>query len=353
MQRVLLALTNFKSPILRTVVPCGLAAVALQALAAAPSVAARSELFFDVSGSLTYLAVGALSLYLPSLRARALAAAQGVAQEALPKLPSIAQLLASAGSKGEAATAGLGARNWRQLVLVGLTMVWATRLGSYLFSRVLDHGHDSRFDKIRNKPVRFATVFLIQSVWVTIPMLPVLALGAVPAATVATALPRLATTDVLGLGLWGMGFFFESVADYQKSQWSKQKKLKLHDEDFMTSGLFSVRQQWDETKEGIADSYNSRFPHYFGEISMWTGIATAAAGVLARKPVQLALGWTGPVGIVATTALCGLSPLFSWFVVTRLSGVPMSEKKYDERYGQRKDYQKWRNETPQLIPKLW
>ncbi|KGQ09730.1 hypothetical protein BBAD15_g4931 [Beauveria bassiana D1-5] len=45
MQRVVLALTNFKSPILRTVVPCGLAAVALQALAAAPSVAARSELF--------------------------------------------------------------------------------------------------------------------------------------------------------------------------------------------------------------------------------------------------------------------------------------------------------------------
>lgn len=127
MQRVVLALTNFKSPILRTIVPCGLAAVALQAFAAAPSVAARSELFFDVSGSLTYLAVGALSLYLPALRARALAAAQGVAQGALPKLPSIAQLAASAWSKGEAAGTAAGGRNWRQLVLVGLTMVWATR----------------------------------------------------------------------------------------------------------------------------------------------------------------------------------------------------------------------------------
>lgn len=114
-------------------------------------------------------------------------------------------------------------------------------MGSYLFSRVLDHGHDSRFDKIRDKPVRFATVFLIQAVWVTIPMLPVVALGAVPAATLATAVPRLATTDVLGLSLWGMGFVFESVADYQKSRWVKQKKLKQHDEEFMTSGLFSVR----------------------------------------------------------------------------------------------------------------
>lgn len=126
MQRVLLALTNFpSSPVLRVVVPCTAAAVALQLAAAAPSVAARSELFFDVSGSLTYLAVGALSLYLPSLRARALAAAQGVSQDALPKLPSIAQLLASAGA--EKTAAGVGGRNWRQLVLVGLTMVWATR----------------------------------------------------------------------------------------------------------------------------------------------------------------------------------------------------------------------------------
>lgn len=114
-------------------------------------------------------------------------------------------------------------------------------MGSYLFSRVLGHGHDSRFDKIRDKPVRFASVFLIQAVWVTIPMLPVLALGAVPAATLSTALPRVLSTDVLGLSIWGMGFFFESVADYQKSQWAKQKKLKQHDEDFLTSGLFSVR----------------------------------------------------------------------------------------------------------------
>lgn len=124
MQSVVLALTSFKSPVLRAVVPCGVAAVALQALVAAPSVAARNESFFDLSGSLTFLAVGALSLYLPALRARALAAAHGAA---LPRLPSIVQLAASAwGRGGEQAVAG-GGRNWRQLVLVGLTVVWATR----------------------------------------------------------------------------------------------------------------------------------------------------------------------------------------------------------------------------------
>lgn len=237
-------------------------------------------------------------------------------------------------------------------------------MGSYLFSRVLGQGHDSRFDEIRDRPARFAGVFLIQAVWVTVQMLPVVALAGVPAASVGAALPRLAATDVLGLSLWAVGFVFESVADYQKSQWSRRKRLKLHDEDFLTSGLFGVRYVCEGAARRIIATRGdvtillilplSRFPHYFGEISMWAGIATTAAGVLARGPVRRALGWgAGPAGVVAMTALCGLSPLFSWFVTTRVSGIPMSEKKYDERFGHREDYQKWRRETPQLIPKLW
>lgn len=80
---------------------------------------------------------------------------------------------------------------------------------------------------------------MIQAIWVMIPLLPVIAINAVPAATLATALPRVAWHDVVGFGAWIVGFYFEAVADYQKSQWSKQKKLKQHDEDFLTKGLFS------------------------------------------------------------------------------------------------------------------
>lgn len=86
---------------------------------------------------------------------------------------------------------------------------------------------------------------------------------------------------------------------------------------------------------------------------MWTGIATTAAGILARKPVQLALGWTGAVGVLATTSLCFLSPLFIWFLLTRVSGIPLSEHKYDEKFGRREDYRRWRDSTPRLFPKLW
>jgi len=30
----------------------------------------------------------------------------------------------------------------------------------------------------------------------------------------------------------------------------------------------------------------------------------------------------------------------------------LSEKKYDKRYGDRKDYQEWKKNTPMFIPKL-
>ena len=98
----------------------------------------------------------------------------------------------------------------------------------------------------------------------------------------------------------------------------------------------------------------SRFPNYFGEITLWAGIATTAAGILARKPVQLDLGFSGgEAGILTTTALSYMGPAFAALLVLRVSGVPRSEAKYDERYGGRRDYEEWKRDTPKLVPRLW
>lgn len=110
-------------------------------------------------------------------------------------------------------------------------------MGVFLFRRILSEGHDSRFDRIRHKPARFAVVFVFQAIWVSLQLLPVMALNAVPAA----ALPRLATADLLGLSLWASGFALEVVADGQKTRWRRDRELKLHDEEFLTSGLYSLR----------------------------------------------------------------------------------------------------------------
>ena len=115
----LLALTNFRSPFLRTLVPSIGLAYAIQAGVAAPSILFQSERFYDLSGSLTYLSCTALSLYLPTLRARAAAATVSAGTAALPAYPS---LLASLASKG-----GVQAWNWRQVILSAAVAIWATR----------------------------------------------------------------------------------------------------------------------------------------------------------------------------------------------------------------------------------
>lgn len=110
----LLRITSFRSPLLRALVPCAAAALAVQAAAAAPSILARSERFYDVSGSVTVLAVGALSLYLPALRARAAGR--------ILELPSLLDALVP-GRTGP----GAAWWNWRQIVATGLAMLWTIR----------------------------------------------------------------------------------------------------------------------------------------------------------------------------------------------------------------------------------
>ncbi|KAG7113051.1 hypothetical protein HYQ44_009155 [Verticillium longisporum] len=214
---------------------------------------------------------------------------------------------------------------------------WALRLGSYLFQRVLSDGQDSRFDEIKRSPAKFAVAFTAQATWVSLCLLPVITLNAVPAAAFAS-IPAVQATDVLGLLVYAGGFAYEIIADRQKSKWAAEKKAKVHDEEFLTRGLWS----------------RSQFPNYFGEISLWTGIATAAFGVLAARPIRTGLGL--PLGIAGPALAMGMSyisPAFVSFLLLKISGVPLSEKKYNERYGHRKDYQAWKENTPKLIPKLF
>jgi len=321
----LLHLTNFRNPFLRTLIPSVSAAFAIQAAVALPSILAQSERFYDLSGSLTYLTVTALSLYLPTLRARAAAAAAGAVKPAFPSL-----LAAFNG------TGGPNGLNWRQVVLSGAVCLWATRLGTYLFQRIMADGKDSRFDKIKKSPSRFLIAFVAQATWVSLCLMPVLALNSIPHKLLST-LPALGLTDVLGVGLWVGGFTLEVIADRQKNAWVQEKKEKKHDEDFLTRGLWS----------------KSRHPNYFGESTLWTGTAVAAGGVLASNVGQVGMGLAGTAyGRILALGMAAVSPAFVTFLLLKVSGVPLSERKYDKKYGDRKDYQEWKKNTPMYIPKL-
>lgn len=82
---------------------------------------------------------------------------------------------------------------------------------------------------------------MAQATWVSLVLMPVVALNSVPAAALASTGVLVSLTDVLGLGLYAGGLGFEVVADRQKSRWMAEKKAKQHDEEFMTRGLWSTR----------------------------------------------------------------------------------------------------------------
>jgi len=211
-------------------------------------------------------------------------------------------------------------------------------VGYHLFSRITaDNGQDSRFEKIRTSPSKFLVAFMAQATWVSLCLLPVTAMNALPPSTYAN-LPALTLSSVLGVTLWLFGFSFEVFADRQKSQWVAEKKAKKHAEQFLMRGLWG----------------KSRHPNYFGEIMLWTGLAVAAAGVLASSAGQKAMGWSGsPAARLGACLIAGASPAFTTFLLTKVSGIPLSEKKYDKKYGDRKDYQQWKKNTPVLLPKFW
>jgi steroid 5-alpha reductase family enzyme len=209
-------------------------------------------------------------------------------------------------------------------------------VGSHLFQRVVADGKDSRFDKIKTSPPAFLVAFIAQATWVSLCLMPVIALNSIPHTLLAT-LPAIGITDIVGLALYVGGLSLEVTADRQKDKWVQEKKRKEHDEDFLTCGLWS----------------KSRHPNYFGENTLWTGIAITTAGVLASNVGMVGMGLTGGLGgRLLALGMCGVSPAFVTFLLLKVSGVPLSENKYDKKYGDRKDYQEWKKNTPMFIPKL-
>ena len=104
------------------------------------------------------------------------------------------------------------------------------------------------------------------------------------------------------------------TADLQKSKFKANTKNKGK---FIQSGVWS----W------------SRHPNYFGEIVLWVGVAIIALPILR--------GWQWVTLI---------SPIFVTLLLTRISGVPILEKRADEKWGSQAEYEDYKKNTPVLIP---
>lgn len=197
----------------------------------------------------------------------------------------------------------------RSTLVVGMVSIWAIRLAGFLFVRVKRVGKDIRFDSVKTKPSTFLVWWTLQALWVLTTMAAALA--------IVTGGERVSMSWLgwIGFGVWLFGFAVEVVADAQKSSF---KNDPVNHGQFIRTGLWA----W------------SRHPNYFGEIVLWTGVAVMAIPVLT--------GWQ-----YATL----ISPVFVSFLLMKMSGVPLLERKADERWGGQEEYEAYKAATPVLIPR--
>ena len=197
----------------------------------------------------------------------------------------------------------------RQWLLVALTTAWGLRLAIYLFVRNHGNGEDYRYRAMRKRfgdrfpIISLYSVFGLQGALMFVVSLPV-QLGQ------ADATPDIGVIAFIGIALWLVGMFFESVGDAQLARFKKDPANK---------GVVMDTGLWRYT----------RHPNYFGDACVWWGIGLVAA--------ETGSGAWGLIGSLVMTIL-----------LRRVSGVTLLERSLVKR---RQGYTEYVARTSPFIPR--
>ena len=231
-----------------------------------PAYLLQTEKFFDISGSITYISVVIYCF-----------------------LNNYDPLFVNIGN----------------IILSIIVIIWALRLGSFLFIRIKKAGEDIRFREIKKSPSRFFMTWTLQGMWVSL--------------CSACALAGIAKGIIInnyfycGLAIFLIGFILEIVADTQKTKFRSNPKNK---DKFINSGLWKF----------------SRHPNYMGEILLWLGISIISLSSLE--------------GLELTTLI---SPFFTYLLLVYVSGIRILEYNGDKKWGHLDSYKTYKKNTPRLI----
>lgn len=188
-----------------------------------------------------------------------------------------------------------------------LVTIWGIRLSTHILLRNVKKAEDYRYQAWRKEWGKWFTlrsffqVFMLQGLLLVIISAPVVFMGR-------NGTDSLGIVSFLGVVIWSIGFFFESVGDYELSKFIKDPKNKG---EIMQSGL------WEFT----------RHPNYFGEVTQWWGIWLVSFG----SPWFF---W-GIIGPITITTL-----------ILKVSGVPLLEKKYEGN----KKFEAYKKRTSKFFP---
>ena len=195
--------------------------------------------------------------------------------------------------------------NIGNVILSIIIIIWALRLGSFLFIRIKKAGEDIRFREIKKSPTRFFMTWTLQGMWVSL----------CSACALAGIAKGIIINDYFycGLAIFLIGFIVEIVADNQKTKFRSNPKNK---DKFINSGLWKF----------------SRHPNYMGEILLWLGIS-----IISFSSLQ---------GLELATLI---SPFFTYLLLVYISGIRILEYNGDKKWGHLESYKIYKKNTPRLI----
>lgn len=196
----------------------------------------------------------------------------------------------------------------RGQVLSILVTIWGLRLTWHIGSRNVGQPEDYRYQEFRRQAgesywwFSFFKVFFLQGIILWI-------LSSLFWVTHNSNIQSLGTFEYIGILFWLVGFYFESVGDWQLKQFKKNpaNKGKL-----MTQGLWKY----------------SRHPNYFGDAMVWWGYFMFALGTKG--------GW-----------LYFFVPIFMNFLLRFVSGVAMLEENLQKT---KPEYKKYMRQTSAFLP---
>lgn len=195
----------------------------------------------------------------------------------------------------------------RGVLVCTLVTIWGVRLALHIYSRNKGRPEDYRYVAWRKEWGKwfylrsYFQIYILQGTLLGMVAFPVLLVNASPATP-------LGILDILGTLVWLFGFYFEAVGDKQLAAFIQNpaNKGKL-----LQDGLWKY----------------SRHPNYFGEVTEWWGLWLVALAVPG--------GWIGILGPITIT-----------FLILKVSGIPLLEKKMAENPA----FEEYKRRTSVFVP---
>ena len=231
-----------------------------------PAYLLQTEKFFDISGSITYISVVSYCFF----------------------------------NNYDLENLNIG-----NVILSIIIIVWALRLGSFLFIRIKKAGEDIRFREIKKSPTRFFMTWTLQGMWVS--LCSACALAGIAKGVIINSY------FYIGLTVFFIGFIIEIIADNQKTKFRSNPENK---DKFIDSGLWKF----------------SRHPNYLGEILLWLGISI--------------ISFSSLEGLELATLI---SPFFTYLLLVYVSGIRILEYNGEKKWGHLDSYKSYKENTPRLI----